>query len=369
MMRLHLTLSRYIGWQFFIAIALAYIGMASLVSLIDFVELLRRSADKEHVPFGILIKMMILKTPYLGLRLVPFAVLIGSMFALMKLTRSNELVVARAAGVSVWQFLLSPLMLVFVIGILFVTVFNPIAAAMLSKYEQMEGKYFTGRPSLLAVSSSGLWLRQMEKNNTLIHEYIIHAERVSQKDMQLSKVIVFIFGENSRFLGRFDAASAKLEKGYWDLRDVTYSRIGQPPEVTPSYTLTTDLTISQIQDSFASPMTLSFWQIPPFISILENAGFSAIRHKVYWHSLLASPLLLCAMVLVAATFSLRMPRRGGLAILIAIGVLTGFFVHFISDLVLALGQSGGLPVLLAAWSPGVVGIMAGIGLLLHFEDG
>ena len=368
-MKLHLTLSRYIGWQFLVAIAFAYLGMVGIVTMVDFVELLRRSSDKAHVPIGVLIQMILLKAPYLGIRLVPFAVLIGSMAALMRLTKSNELVVARAAGVSVWQFLMSPLALVLTIGIIFVTVFNPISAAMLSKYEQLEGRYFTGRPSLLAVSSSGLWLRQLENNNALIREYIIHAERVSQKDMQLSNVIVFIFGEKSHFLGRFDAASAKLEKGYWDLRNVTYSRIGQPPEIVDKYALTTDLTISQIQDSFASPMTLSFWQIPSFISILEKAGFSAIRHKVYWHSMLASPLLLCAMVLIAATFSLRLPRRGGIATLIAIGILTGFIVHFMSDLVLALGQSGSLPVILAAWSPGIVGIMAGVGLLLHYEDG
>ena len=42
---------------------------------------------------------------------------------------------------------------------------------------------------------------------------------------------------------------------------------------------------------------------------LERSGFSALRHRLYWHSLLAAPLLLCAMVLIAATFTLRQTRR------------------------------------------------------------
>ncbi len=368
-MRLHWKLSRYIGWYFFLAIALSYLGLLTIVALVDFVELLRRSADKEGVPFHILVEMIILKTPYMGMRLIPFAVLIGSMIALMRLTRTSELVVARASGVSVWQFLAPAIALVFVIGVVFVTVFNPVSAAMLSRYEQLENRYLTGRMSLLAVSPSGLWLRQMESQNPIIKEYIIHAQRVSQKDMQLSDVIVFIFGENSLFLGRLDAGSARLENGSWKFSDVTYSRLGQPPEKSPTFELKTELTVNQIQDSFASPMTLSFWSIPSFISMLETAGFSALRHKVYWHSLLSSPFFLCAMVLIAATFSLRMPRRGGIAMLVGVCIMTGFGIHFLSDLITALGQSGSLPVLLAAWAPPIVGIMVGTGLLLHFEDG
>src|SRR6202008_5029082 len=100
--------------------------------------------------------------------------------------------------------------------------------------------------------------------------------------------------------------------------------------------------------------TISFWDLPAFIRTLENAGFSAVRHRIYWQRSIAGPLLLFAMVLLAATFSLRPPRRGGAIKLVVGGVGSGFLLFFLSNLVAALGQSASIPVVLAAWTPAAV---------------
>jgi lipopolysaccharide export system permease protein len=75
------------------------------------------------------------------------------------------------------------------------------------------------------------------------------------------------------------------------------------------------------------------------------------------------------MVLVAATFSLRMQRRGGVATMIVGGVMSGFGLYFLSDIVFALGLSARLPVMLAAWTPTVLSTIFGTSMLLHLEDG
>jgi lipopolysaccharide export system permease protein len=180
---------------------------------------------------------------------------------------------------------------------------------------------------------------------------------------------VFSIGENNKFIGRMDAKSASLENGQWHLHDVEINKPGETPTHTDDVMLKTDLTTGQIQDSFASPVTLSFWQLPAFIHTLEKAGFSAIHHRMYWHTILATPLLLCAMILIGAVFSLRLPRRGGVMLLIVTGIITGFLVHFITNLSAAFGQSGTIPVILAAWAPTLIALMIGGGLLLHLEDG
>src|SRR6201996_2844075 len=115
--------------------------------------------------------------------------------------------------------------------------------------------------------------------------------------------------------------------------------------------LPTTLTASKIEESLASPDTMSFWELPGFIALLEESGFSAQRHRLPFHVLLAKPLLFCSMVLIPATFSLRMQRRGGAAAMIVSGVAAGFLLYFLSDIVFALGLSAKVPVLLAAWTP------------------
>lgn len=369
MMRLPLTLSLYIGKHTLTRVLLALGAMMLIVGLVDTVELIRRGSGKDNVPLHIIFEMAILKWPKMSEKILPFAVLIGGMFSLTRLTRTNELVVARAAGISVWQFLFPAVAAVLLISLASIVVMNPLSSAMAQRFDQLENKYLKGRTSLLAVSSSGLWLRQTEESDPLIHERIIHALRASQKDMHLSEVTVFSFGQDYRFIERLDAEEGQLAGGKWQFRNATISRPGMLPEMHAEYDFRTDLTIEQLQDSFASVKTMSFWEISGFIKTLEKAGFSAMRHKLYWHSVLASPLLLCAMLLIAATFSLRLPRRGGVAILVVAGVITGFLVRFMIDLVSALGLSGNVPVALSAWTPSCICLMIGVALLLHLEDG
>jgi len=364
-MKLPWTLSAYIGKNFLITILLALLGLIALTTLIDVVELIRRASGKELVTFSIILKLSLLKMPSLGEKLVPYAVLIGSMLTLTKLTRTHELVVARAAGVSVWQFLSPAIAVVLLLGVCVTTLFNPISAILLLRYEQLEGKYFSGRPSLLAISSSGLWLRQIEPEG----EHIIYSMRLNQTDMSFSNLIVFAFDKDKKFVERLDAQRAVLEAGELHLYDVTRSIPGKPPQLITEDLLPTTLTLGHIQDSFASPETMSFWHLPSFINMLENAGFSALRHRLYWQSLLANPFLMAGTVLIAAMFSLRLPRHGKVGLLVVAGVVTGFLMHFFTDIILALGSAGTIPVLLAAWAPAVIVLMIGAATLLHLEDG
>ncbi len=368
-MKLPLTLSLYIARHFFQVIMVSLGGLMVVVLLFDTAELVRRMAGRPGGNMGIVFEMALLKSPDMMARILPFAVMIGGMAALVRLTRTSEMVAARAAGVSIWQFLRPAWMLALLMGIIYVAILNPISAAMLERFELLEARYISGRPSLLAISSSGLWLRDFEESDPDGRERIFHALRLSQDDMKLHRVIVFRFGANSAFLGRVDAESAQLRDGQWLLQNVILSRPGKPPESRENYRLRTNLTLEQIQDSFASPQTLSFWKLPEFIKMLEEAGFSAVRHRLHWQVTLASPLLLVGMIFIAAAFSLRMPRRGGVSALVVGGVISGFVIYFLTDLVHALGLSGSLPLALAAWAPPAAALLAGIWLMIHQEHG
>lgn len=371
-MKLPWTLSRYIGKHFLLSIMLALFGLIAITSLIDVVEMIRRASGRDGVPFHIIITLTLLKIPSFVIKLMPYAVLIGSMMALTRLTRTQELVIARSAGVSVWQFLSPAMVVVFTIGVFMTSLFNPFAAALMMRNEQIEGKYISGRANQLAVSSSGLWLRQIENNNKEtenISEHIIYAEKLLQNDMSFAKVIIFAFDKNKKFIERLDAKRAVLQDKSLHLADVVRSIAGKPPEIIKEYDLPTTLTLEHIQDSFASPETISFWHLPSFINMLENAGFSALKHKLYWHTLLANPFLMIGTVLIAAIFSLRSPRRGKIGILIVSGVVTGFLMHFFTDIIFAFGAAGTIPTILSAWTPALVTNMIGVSLLLHLEDG
>ena len=161
-MRLSLTLSKYLSRQFIFWFVSVFLAFASIALILDTVELMRRASGKADATMDIVFTMGLLKLPFMIHSLLPFIVLFGALLAFWRLARTNEVVVARAAGVSVWQFLLPAIFITFVVGVFEIGGFNPFASAMLSKYEAYEAEFLKRRTSMLAVSKNGLWLRQAD---------------------------------------------------------------------------------------------------------------------------------------------------------------------------------------------------------------
>ena len=363
--RLSPTLSVYIAKHAFLGIAIALFSLSLIAVVVDLIELLRRSSSRPDATFAVIFEMAWLHLPFFMQKLLPFAVLFGAMFSFQRLTRSHELVAARAIGVSVWQFLTPALAVALAIGTLFVTVLNPIGSALVGRYENMEQVYFSNRSALVAVSPGGLWLRQQNGSG----ELLLHARQMTRNPPKLLNVTVFFFDDQNRFTARSDAQSALLGSGYWKVLEPTYTQADGSNRQMEFMKIPTDLTPNRIQESFEAPETTSFWDLPDFIASLEAVGFSAREHRLYWHRLVTLPMLLAAMVLIGAAFSLRLVRRGGTGVLVIGGLITGFGFYILSDVIFALGLSGRLPPAMAAWTPAGVAILLGVTTLLHLEDG
>ncbi len=346
-------------------------ALSGLVALFDFIELLRRSASKPDATFSLVTQIAALRVPYIAIQILPFAVLLGGIIAFWRLTRSSELVVARAAGVSAWQFLTGPMLCAAFLGAFATMAVSPLSSAMLARAEALDNTYLRTGGGPLALAGGQLWLRQSDRQLAPEGIAILHAHKVSLAGNQLAaeEVSVFRLDGQDRLLARIEATQATLAGGAWTLQDARVIRPDHLPEPPVTLRLATDLTVSRVQESFASPDTLSVWALPDFIALLERSGFSAIRHRLHFQALLALPLLAATMSLVSAGFSMRPSRRGGVAKMLGSGVAAGFALFVVSKVAEEFGQSGALPPLMAAWVPAASGLMLAIALLLHMEDG
>jgi lipopolysaccharide export system permease protein len=364
-MRLSMILSGYVVRQVLLWLGVIFAGIASMVFLLDIVEQLRKAAGKPDVTIGVVVQLSLLQLPFLVQKTLPFMVLFGSMMAFWKLSRSNELVIARAAGVSAWQFLFPAVLLGALVGGIQTAALNPLAASMLARFEKMDAEYMKRATSSLAISPTGVWLRQGSGET----QTVINARRITPDASELLTVTFFNFEYPEQFINRIDAERARLEKGHWFIRDATISAPDETSRHVESYRIATDLTLDRIQNSFASPETMSFWDIPAFLETLTSAGFTGHRHLLYWHTLLAMPLLLAAMVLFAAVFTLRIGTRTSATRTIGAGVICSFLLYFASDIIYAMGLSGSVPAVLSAWSPAAIAALLALAMVFHLEDG
>ena len=355
------TFSLYLAGRFARTVLAAFAFVFALIYAVDLVEMLRRSGDAPKATAPLMALLSFLRTPTVAEQALPFAVLFGSMIAFLNLSRKFELVVARAAGVSVWQILAPPILVVGVIGIVSVAAYNPASAWMKQRSDQIENNVFGGRSN----PWGDLWLRQKSVDG----QAIIHARGKEAGGTQIQGVEVFNFDDQGNFTERVDAESGDLHDGYWELHNAKIVTPGFETIPASTYLLATSLNRQDVAQAFAAPETVSFWRLPQLAGQTAQAGLDSTAYLLKFQELLARPVLLAAMVLVAACFSLRFLRMGGVEIMVSGGVAAGFVLYVATKVINDLGEAGFISPVAAGWSPGLVGCLFGVYVLLHQEDG
>lgn len=366
--RITTSLSAYLGARFLAALAVVTGVIAGLILLFDLVELMRQGAVRGTAAFSDVFGLALLKLPHTVEDTFPFAVLIATMYGLFRLSRHHELVVMRSIGISAWQVLAPTVALAAGIGVAAVLMFNPVAAGMYDQYLRLSRELLAPRATAVDIGRTGFWLREARPEGAAV----VHADSVALDEgtLRLHDAVIFLTDNREQFVRRIEAKEGELLDGVFRLLDVRDMEPGKPTVVRPEFFLPTRITFTQVQDNFARPETLSFWDLPGFIRFSRAAGFSALPHRLYLQSLLATPLMLCAMVLVGASFFMTALARAGVWTVRALGgIAAGFVLYFFSQFTYALGLSATLPVALAAWAPVMVAALLSLTFLFYREDG
>lgn len=359
------TLKRYIALRFLSRILGTLLLCSILIFMIDFVELLRQSGKYGSVPAWKLALMAVLRLPAYTEFLLGFTVLVGSIGALLFLSRSSELTVMRAGGMSVWQFLWPGVSVTFMLGVLAVVAYNPLAAAGRAESERIYAEAFGREANILQTQSGGSWLRQDGADG----QSVVTAAHASKGGTKLTNVTAFVFDLNGHFSELVNAAEGELREGFWVLKGVRLSPSRGPPEQFDTYLLSTYLTPERAADALGTVAAVSFWDLPGLIEVAEKAKLSTNRLRTQYEILLSRPLLCVAMVLLAATVSLRSFRSGRIQTMVMTGLVGGFGFFLLSEVSRQIGVAGLAPARVAIWAPVLLVMLVSLTVLLHQEDG
>ncbi len=359
------TLRRYIGLRFLTMIVGSFVVCAALIFMIDLIELLRQARSSKTMTTAQLLWIGLLRLPSFAELLMPFAVLVGSIGALLSLSRKSELAVMRAGGMSAWQFLRPGLVVATVLGLLAIYVYNPIAAGAKAEADRMMAEAFGKDVSLMSTDSGGAWLRQDGEDGPSV----LAARAVASQGLVLAGVSVFQYDRNGKFVEQIDADRATLNTGFWDIHNGWIARPGREPEKFDTYKLSTSLDPQRVQDMLGSVESLSIWELPGVIDMAERAKLPAARFRVQYELLKSRPALMIVMVLLAATVSLRSFRQGGIQTMVLTGMVGGLGFFLLTEVSRQIGLAGLVSAAAAVWMPIAVTTLTAVTVLLHQEDG
>ena len=359
---------RYVVGRVLGSVGAALAVISAVILLVEFVDLSRTVGVRVDVGVGQVFWLTLLRAPSLIQVLLPFVFLFGGIGAFVGLNRRSELVAMRAAGVSAWRFILPSAGAAFVIGMLAVILLNPVAAALNNRFEAARARLMQ---NYLGDIPQDIWLRQGDDRTQIV----IHAKArdTVQGYVRLRGVSLFIYTKSPSgapiFRQRIEAGEARLMPGFWQLREVREATAGESSVHSDTLSIRSTLDAESAMERFSSPEAISFWRLPDAIRLTEQAGFSAAGYRLRFFQLLATPLLYAAMSILAAAFSLRLARLGGLAGLAGAGVALGFVLFFFNQFAGALAKAGIIPLFAAAWAPALVALLTGLSLLFFTEDG
>ncbi len=288
-----------------------------LVGLFTFVTFVDQLQDLGVGGYNLyqLVRFVLLTIPQRVHELLPMAALLGTILGLSVLAGGSELVVMRAAGISLLRIVASVIQaaLVFVVfNLLLSEVVTPVTetAAQRGRAEALQ-------ETVDQQTDYGLWMRDH-------HTFINVAEVLP--DLTLLDVGVFEFDENRRLRSVVRASEGRFVKDRWRLVGVrqTLFEDNRVRKVETAAAYWSSALAPDILSVFlVRPEQLSVWRLKRYIEHLrENAQDTARYELAYWQKIVA-PFAVMVMVILAVPFVFGQQRSGGMGRNLFVGVMLG----------------------------------------------
>jgi len=170
----------------------------------------------KDIDIGIYIPLILtsLKVPALLHNMLPFIVLIAGIWFFLKIKKSDEVTAMKISGMSNLSVILIPSVISIILGIIFITMVNPITSVSLKKYETLRGQYERDKDYLAAITKNGIWIKEKDNNKN----NIIRAS--SLKNENLMDLTIYEFDKNNDFIKRIEADYANIISNEWKLKSV-----------------------------------------------------------------------------------------------------------------------------------------------------
>ncbi len=358
-------LFRYFAKQHLAWTSLCIFSLTVVVSIIQTVELVRRVSVLKNNTIDVnFFLLSLMNLPTVMDVVLPFAMLSGSMLCFSSFNRTNEFVVARGMGTSIWSALSPLLASAFCVGLFFVMAINPIGSFTSKQYDKQMVTIFGTDDRNLSVTAEGIWLRDRQEDRQLI----IHGESLDAKNISIINPVVYLFEEPDGLEARLRGSVMLLTDTGWLIENaIAWDNNGSIKDLG-TIMLGTNIGTLDIERSTEPPHTIPIYTLPSFIQMLESAGLPAINHSIHFHQLLALPILMVGITMLAARFTLSNVNRGKRMQLFTRGVLIATAIFVYGYFLQILGATYKVPAFIAGWAPAITFMLAGATLLARLDE-
>jgi lipopolysaccharide export system permease protein len=351
-----ISLSAYLTRIMAVRTAAAALALIGLLQLIDLLE--RTSGILARGGALDIGRWMLLRMPFLLQEVAPFAVLGGAIFTFSQLSRSSELVIMRISGLSIYQIFQRTLPVALAVAVLDLTVADQITPRA---QQSLMSWWNTHTPGAASSPATPKWFR--------IDGNVVMARSATPNGQTIHDVSIYERDDHQALVRRVQAARANWTHGGWLLHDAVVTDLGQTRATVMTVAETKWRTTLRPEDS--ARMFTSIYEITSGTAYRSLFGQGPVdrspsQFKTRLFRTIAeglAPIIMLLLALPTALGHSRSNRTGPIVFGLGCGLL-----YLVTDgLLTAMGSTGILPPLVAAWGAPVAFAAFAISILLYSE--
>jgi lipopolysaccharide export system permease protein len=335
-------------------------SFTTIIQIFTIIDVFRK---RDLNDFYTIIKLLLLKTPYIADSILPYMIILSTIYTFNKLSKSNELTVIRSFGLSAWQFSLPIIFSFLCFMLIYITIFNPIIASTYTGYNRYKAALGGSDNNIIEISNNGIWVK--DKSGINLDSYI-NANAMYEHGKYLTDVTLYINKQNDIEIIKADLANINDNKII--LTDVTIYQANHDPVKQKSYTLNSKFNNTQAIEIIPLK-SVSIWEFNKAIAKLNKAGFSTLKYKYYYYRTLFLPALAISLLIFAIPIGISHVKNNNNNYKIGFGLISAFILYFLTNLVNAMTETGSIPILVSVIIPPLIFCFLGLALIFHLEDG
>ena len=304
-----------------------FIIISLFIIFINLLELSRIISEDNKSLFNFLY-FSFLKYPSILNEILPFVTIISISFLVRNLINNNEFVSLRNLGYSIIDIFIPIAIAVFLIGLFFLIILNPLSVAMENKYEE---KLDNRESSLysIKISDNEMWIKnEVDEQNSSF----INIKNINLRNMNASNIkILMINNKTNKFIM---AANGKFDKNLFILNDVKYYELKNDEfKNLDTYNLIINFNKENLIDSLSKYKLVPFYNYLNHSKTLSKFNLYSSEIGLFYLSEILKPIFIVVLAFVILGFTSRFQRNENFFKVLFLAIAVGFLIFLLKEVI------------------------------------
>ncbi len=329
----------------FIYISLIF---SSLVFVLNILEELKFFSDNDDIGLAYPILLTILNLPSIMFEIFPFIILITTQFFFIRFQNNNEILIFKNNGINNLKIIFYISTLVFVIGVVIITIFHLVSSNMKYSYLEFKNKYTKDNKYLAVINENGLWIKDKIEDKIMI----IHSDKINNN--LLENVVITVFDEEFRNEINIIATKAVIVNNIWEIKNAIKVDSSGTKENIANLKLKTNFDYVKINSLFSNLESLNIFQLFKQKRDFEKVGMTVSEVELHINKIFSLPVSLVIFSIISSILMFNIKINTSKTFILIIGILLSVIIYYIYYFFGLLGANNKVPIQIAIWMPNLL---------------